>query len=367
MAKRILEVFNQYTEQMGDTIFGHWMPRMVVAGVDMCDVLRIRAQKPDWNEWPELWEKLGDEHQRRGDDSLAAGHMMTAGQAYRMAALSYHYGHFMLFDRPQLKERLMRKSMAVLDRGLPYQKFPGKRLYLQCEQWKIPVLFFEHPDSAGRVLLLTGGADANKEEMLSFADVFLERGISVFIMDGPGQGEAAYIAPYRRSIHKKFVDTAVEYMTGLGYDRLAVGGISMGGHFCTRAAAVNHRFMAAFDCGGPYDLRDLGTKMDALFIGDVGHVLGTDDYEELFQLAASELTLDDVISDLTCPLMVIHGTLDRIVDCAQSYEIVEKSNSVEKNHIVIEGGNHVCNNYVYQYRPVIADWVVEKLSAGGKE
>lgn len=117
MAKRILEVFNQYTEQMGDTIFGHWMPRMVVAGVDMCDVLRIRAQKPDWNEWPELWEKLGDEHQRRGDDSLAAGHMMTAGQAYRMAALSYHYGHFMLFDRPQLKERLMRKSMAVLDRS----------------------------------------------------------------------------------------------------------------------------------------------------------------------------------------------------------------------------------------------------------
>ena len=81
MAKKILEVFNKYTECMGDTIFGHWTPRMVVAGIDMSDVLRIRAQKPDWSDWPALWEKLGDEHLKRGDDSLAAAHTVTAGQA----------------------------------------------------------------------------------------------------------------------------------------------------------------------------------------------------------------------------------------------------------------------------------------------
>lgn len=211
------------------------------------------------------------------------------------------------------------------------------------------------------MVLLTGGADTNKEEMLSFADVFLDRGLSVLIMDGPGQGEAAYTAPYRRATHKRFVDTVVDYMHSLGYDRLAVGGISMGGHFCPRAASINHAFKAAFGVGGPFDMRDLTTKMDTLFLGDFGHVMGTDDLDELTELVAKECSLADVIADLTCPLMIIHGDKDRICDYEQSHEIVEKSSSVEPHLIIIENGNHVCNNYVYLYRPVIADWLVEKL------
>lgn len=361
MGKKILEAFNKDIATMGDTVFGHWMPRMVVAGVDMNDVLRIRSTNPTWEQWPYLWQELGDKHQARGDAELAKGHTLTAGAAYRMANLVYHYGHFMLFDRPQLKRELMLKSMAVLDKGLPYQRYPGKRVYLPCDQWQIPCLLFELPDSQGRMVLLTGGADANKEEMLSFADVFLDRGLSVLIMDGPGQGEAAYTAPYRRATHKRFVDTVVDYMHSLGYDRLAVGGISMGGHFCPRAASINHAFKAAFGVGGPFDMRDLTTKMDTLFLGDFGHVMGTDDLDELTELVAKECSLADVIADLTCPLMIIHGDKDRICDYEQSHEIVEKSSSVEPHLIIIENGNHVCNNYVYLYRPVIADWLVEKL------
>ena len=342
MGKKILEAFNKDIATMGDTVFGHWMPRMVVAGVDMNDVLRIRSTNPTWEQWPYLWQELGDKHQARGDAELAKGHTLTAGAAYRMANLAYHYGHFMLFDRPQLKRELMLKSMAVLGKGLP------------C-------LLFELSDSQGRMVLLTGGADANKEEMLSFADVFLDRGLSVLIMDGPGQGEAAYTAPYRRATHKRFVDTVVDYMHSLGYDRLAVGGISMGGHFCPRAASINHAFKAAFGVGGPFDMRDLTTKMDTLFLGDFGHVMGTDDLDELTELVAKECSLADVIADLTCPLMIIHGDKDRICDYEQSHEIVEKSSSVEPHLIIIENGNHVCNNYVYLYRPVIADWLVEKL------
>lgn len=362
MGMKIMEAFNRDVANMGDTVFGHWMPRMVVAGMDMNDVLRIRAKKPTWEEWPGLWNQLGDKHQARGDEEMAKGHTVTATAAYRMASLSYHYGHFMLFDRPELKKEMMLKSMAVLDKALPHLRYPGKRVYLPCQQWQIPCLVFENAAAQGRMLLLTGGADANKEEMVSFAEVFLDRGISVLVMDGPGQGEAAYTAPYRKATHKAFVDTAVAYMNSLGYDRLAVGGISMGGHFCPRAASVNHQFRAAFGVGGPFDMRDLTTKMDTLFLGDFGHVMGTDDLDELKELVKQECSLEDVIGDLTCPLMIIHGDKDRICDYHQSREIVDKSSSTEKHLIIIEDGNHVCNNYVYMYRPVIADWVVEKLS-----
>ena len=146
------------------------------------------------------------------------------------------------------------------------------------------------------MVLLTGGADANKEEMLSFADVFLDRGLSVLIMDGPGQGEAAYTAP----LSPRYAQAFCRYSGGLhaqpGYDRLAVGRISMGGHFCPRAASINHAFKAAFGVGGPFDMRDLTTKMDALFLGDFGHVMGTDDLDELTELVAKECSLADVIA-----------------------------------------------------------------------
>lgn len=89
--------------------------------------------------------------------------------------------------------------------------------------------------------------------------------------------------------------------------------------------------------------------------------MGTDDLDELIELVAEECSLADVIANLTCPLMIIHGDKDRICDYEQSHEIVEKSSSVEPHLIIIENGNHVCNNYVYLYRPVIADWLLEKL------
>ena len=81
MGMKILEALNKDIANMGDTVFGHWMPRMVVGGVDMNDVLRIRAQKPSWEEWPALWSELGDKHLARGDAEMSKGHTVTAAAA----------------------------------------------------------------------------------------------------------------------------------------------------------------------------------------------------------------------------------------------------------------------------------------------
>jgi hypothetical protein len=31
--------------------------------------------------------------------------------------------------------------------------------------------------------------------------------------------------------------------------------------------------------------------------------------------------------------------------------------------VLLEGGNHVCNNLPYLYRPLVADWLAERLAA----
>lgn len=356
---RIIDVFRGYTPQMGETVFAHWFPRMIVAGADMNDVLRIRARVKSWEDWPGLWREEGDKHRKLAEEAENAGHAVTAGEAYRRAAIYYHYGHFMLFDRPQLKKELLEMSKAAMDKALIYMRHPGKRVVIPFGDKKIYALYQPHQNPQGRIVFLMGGADANKEEMSTFADVFLDRGLSVITVDVPGQGETAYATPYRKKVFDEAIRVTVQYINSLGYTKIGVGGISLGGYFGPRAAAVCNEFKASFGCGGPYDFRDI-EKMGPTFFGDFGHVLGVETLEELFSLR-DEISLDDVIKNLKCPLMIIHGTEDRIVSYQHSEMIVKNSSSVEPHLVLIEGGNHVCNSHVYMYRPVIADWMVEKL------
>jgi pimeloyl-ACP methyl ester carboxylesterase len=200
----------------------------------------------------------------------------------------------------------------------------------------------------------------HKEEMISFSEYFLERGISTIIVDNAGQGEAVPDLPHNRKNFDDGVKTVVQYIRKLGYTKIAVGGISFGGYLGPRAAAVcPDDFLAAYGCGGLYDL-DIA-KMGPIFYGDFAHVFGVTTEEEVYQ-ASKEVDLSDVIKNLTCPLMIVHGTNDRITTVEGSRRIVEESSSKEPNFVVLEDANHVCNNYVYKYRPMVADWVVDKLS-----
>ena len=47
------------------------------------------------------------------------------------------------------------------------------------------------------LVLMTMGLDSTKEELLTFEDNFLRRGMAILAFDGPGQGEAEYDFPIR--------------------------------------------------------------------------------------------------------------------------------------------------------------------------
>ena len=129
---------------MGDTVFGHWMPRMVVAGVDMNDVLRIRSTNPTWGAVGRTSGRNWATSTRpRGDAELAKGHTLTAGAAYRMANLRITTVTSCFLTCPQLKRELMLKSMAVLDKrtALPALSLESACI-CPCDQWQIPLSSF---------------------------------------------------------------------------------------------------------------------------------------------------------------------------------------------------------------------------------
>jgi 2,6-dihydroxypseudooxynicotine hydrolase len=86
---------------------------------------------------------------------------------------------------------------------------------------------------------------------------------------------------------------------------------------------------------------------------------GTSDAQEAKSNAA-KLTLVQAAPRIHQPLLVIQGKLDRLIPWEQAIKIV---NAVGTNAelAMFENGNHVCNKIPFIYRPLTADWLLEKL------
>ncbi len=227
----------------------------------------------------------------------------------------------------------------------------------------LPGYFQEHKDANGRLVLLLPGADATKEESTYYAEIFLSRGISTLTIDGPGQGEAADRGIYlRKKTYDEAYRVVVKYIKEeLGYDRLGVYGLSLGGYLAPRAAAVcPDDFKAAVGVAGPYKQHEI-TKSGPMFPADFSHVMGVPTIEELNDLI-DEINFDDVIADIKCPLLIIHGSEDRIVSPDYAHAIYDGAvNCKDKTLAIIPGANHVCNSHAYVFRPMAGDFMVDHL------
>src|SRR4029077_15663505 len=85
------------------------------------------------------------------------------------------------------------KSVRCLTDALPYLDPPGKRVQIPFDGSHIAGIL-RQPRGRGPhpVMIMIPGLDSAKEELRSTEDLFLERGIATFRVEGPGQGEAEY-------------------------------------------------------------------------------------------------------------------------------------------------------------------------------
>jgi hypothetical protein len=79
----------------------HW-PRLLQNGVDYGDFVRTTARIDSWDQWLPQWTKTADAHVERAHAAAEANHTVTAGQAWRQAAISRHFCKFVWTVDPEL-------------------------------------------------------------------------------------------------------------------------------------------------------------------------------------------------------------------------------------------------------------------------
>ena len=340
----------------------HWAPRFTMNGVTAGDFDRITSGLPSWDEWCSAWSAVAAEHEQLGRDALAEGRTISAGEHLSQAAVYFHFAKFLFVNDLDQMRAAHERAVRCLDDALPYLDPPGRRVEIPFEGSRI-VGVLRQPAGPGPhpVMIMIPGLDSAKEELRSTEDLFLERGIATFSVDGPGQGEAEYDLPIRGDWEVPGAAIIDHLITepGLDPDRIGVWGVSLGGYYAPRVASGDERVKACIALAGPYSFADDWDSRPIL-TREAFRVRSKSPDLETARRKAGELTMADRAGLIKCPLLAVMGKLDRLIPWQEAQRLVDEAGGPARL-LLLEQGNHGCANLAPFHRQLTADWAAEQL------
>ena len=349
-----------------DAAIRHWAGRFIANGIDYNDFVRTTGSISRWEEWLDAWTATAEAHAELARAALEHGYRQSAGEAFARAAVSYHFSKFVWVLDPGRNRRNTEAAIsalyaahAILDPGAERIEAPlddavvvanlRRPLGLAVRRGPFPLV------------VLIPGLDSTKEEFFNWESVFLTRGMATLSLDGPGQGETGFHLDIRPDyeVAVAAVLDAVAGRADLDADRIGAVGVSLGGHYVVRAAAFEPRIRALAGISGPFDFSANWESMPELTRETIRHHTGAPDAAEARRRAA-ELSLEDVAARVEQPCLVVTGKLDRVIAWEETKRIADAAPNSE--WVLYEEGTHVCNNMPFRYRPLVADWMWERLA-----
>jgi pimeloyl-ACP methyl ester carboxylesterase len=220
--------------------------------------------------WYNAWSSYADRLYDLAVKSHAAGHWVSARNAFLRASNYYRTAYIFMFALPidprviegyEKQTDSFQKAAALFEQPIEILKIPYQNTTLPG--------YFIKPDAsntARKTLLCTGGYDDTCEELFfSTAGGALERGYNVLIFDGPGQGGALVMQKLpMRADWENVVTPVVDYLLkrpDVDSARIALYGGSFGGYLAPRAAAFEHRIAACIGDAALFDPAALANKM----------------------------------------------------------------------------------------------------------
>jgi dipeptidyl aminopeptidase/acylaminoacyl peptidase len=340
----------------------NWAPRMVTQGVDYNDFVRTTARIERWEQWLDAWSATAELHLGLASEAKAAGRLRTAGESYVRAALCFHFAKYVwVLDGERNRATTVRARDALYEAHRLLDPtaerieadFGGARIFANLRR----------PPGTERppLVILIPGLDSTKEEFFNFERVFLDRGLATLSPDGPGQGEGGFEAPIRHD-YEAAVAAALDALAGrkeVDLGRVGAAGVSLGGYYAPRAAAFEPRIRAAVGVSGPRNFGELWDALPELTRESFTHYSRSPDPDAARE-AALRLDLAGVAGEISQPLLIVAGKLDRLIPWESSKAVADEAPNA--TFVIYEEGNHVCNNVAYRYRPLLADWLGEQLA-----
>ena len=338
----------------------NWAPRFVANGVDVNDFQRTTRRIESWNGWLDAWVETGDVHRALAEKGEAEGNSVTAGEAFVAAAVCYHFAKFVWVVDVERNRETTERAKEALYRAHLHLDPAAERVEIPYGAARLAGNL-RRPAGAESVplVLLVPGLDSTKEEFFHWENVFLARGLATFSLDGPGQGESGFDL----TIRPDYETAVAAALDALAWEEpVGAAGVSLGGYYAPRAAAREPRLRAVAGVSGPYNFGACWDGLPGLTRETFRHHSGAGDDDDA-RAKAHELDLAPVIRELAQPALLVTGRQDRLIPPEQTKRIADEAPNAA--FVLLEDGNHVCNNVPYKWRPLVADWLRKELTRVG--
>ena len=333
------------------------------------DLREISRRIQKFVDIPREFSRAAKRREELARESEKAGHNIDARDHYYIASVFYTNAMWAIYeDGNENRIAWGERKRACYDKFIQFAGRPIERVELPYQGKSIAALLHLPTNmKAGEkvpCVLYIPGMDGVKEDNPMHNDPFLERGIAVLAVDGPGQGETR-----DRGIKctaTNYADAgklACDYLVRrpeIDANHLGVMGSSMGSYWAPHVVAEEPRFRACAVSGvcvepGQYAIFNMSSPTFKL---NYMYMSGYDD-EPAFDEFAKTLTLQGVATKITCPYLVIAGENDEHCDLRFVYEFMGEIRG-PKVLVVYEGERHSIRNP--RARPLVVEWLADRLA-----
>jgi 2,6-dihydroxypseudooxynicotine hydrolase len=343
----------------------HWADRFIANGTSYSDFQATMARIGRWDDWCREWGRTAQHYEQLAERADQAGKTVTAGQAWRRAALCWHWGKFVFTDHPEEQRAAHERTVECFRKGAATLSPPAQPVQVPYAGTTLAAYLRVPPEKTRPpVVIMIPGLDSVKEELQATAQYLLDRGLAVIAIDGPGQGEAEYDLPIEPR-YERVATAVVDFLQQrheVSPDRVGVFGVSLGGYYAARSAAHEPRLRAAVALAGPYrwdlDWDALPPQTRATFQKRSG--AGSE--AEARKLAGA-LTLEHAAGLIGCPLLVAHGGRDRLIPPYHAERLAREAPAAEL--MLDPDGTHGLTNHAFESRSAMADWLAEHHAEPG--
>ena len=348
-----------------DLIFNHFIPRYIATGVDPNDMQRLVKRIEHWSDWCSIWSDEALKHELHGNREKDLNRHLTASESWLRAAIYYHYAKHLFGADPQQFEVAQTNMLKCYSLAAQDAKTPLKKLKIPYKDDFIFAYLRTPSPQQGQtfpVAIILPGLDACKEELHTWSNAFIDRGLATITLDGPGQGESAKHFPISLDwggVMGAVID-ALSAHPEVDANRVGVVGQSLGAFYSPLSAALEPRLKACISNCGPFDFGPVLPQMPMVS-------------QDLFRIRshlrtlkqalefAHELTLKSKAQSIACPTLIVFGAGDKIIPVSEG-QLLKQAITSKAELVIYEEGNHVCFNIPYKFRPLTADWFLEKIT-----
>ena len=273
----------------------------------------------DDESWHTEWLRVATRNDKRGDAEYAKGHVRTAMNCWLRAADYYRSAEFWLTSEDPRRMATFELCEAASVKCFTKLKPAAEIVQIPYENGlSMPAYFIRSANGGPKqpVLISIGGLDSFKDEMWFMTGRgALQRGFSVLLVDGPGQGgmlrrhKVATRFDYEVPIGK-CIDW-LEKRSDVDTSRIALSGSSLGGYYAARAGAMEPRLAACISHGAMWDVHARWKTRDDThkLSGHMRWVFGAKTMAEATEIA-KPFKLEGVLENMKCPYLIIHGGHD---------------------------------------------------------